>query len=90
MKPQSEKNYDQIDNLFVKLGMFWRLDLAFGDNFYPKLHQMYRLTSLEELGDGSDEEKKQLFITMASKVANRDLTPFFEIWGLMPSEKNKK
>ncbi|ABS23656.1 M60 family metallopeptidase [Bacillus cytotoxicus] len=89
MKPQSEKNYDQIDNLFVKLGMFWQLDLAFGDNFYPKLHQMYRLTSLEELGDGSDEEKKQLFITMASKVANRDLTPFFEIWGLMPSEKTK-
>ncbi|EOW9528153.1 M60 family metallopeptidase [Bacillus cytotoxicus] len=88
-KPQSEKNYDEIDSLFVKLAMFWQLDLAFGEHFYPKLHQMYRLLSVEQLGNGSDEEKKQLFMTMASKVANRDLTPFFEVWGLIPSEETK-
>ncbi|EJR89627.1 M60 family metallopeptidase [Bacillus cereus] len=90
-KPQSEKSYDKIDDTFQKLAMFWQLDLAFGDNFYPKLHQMYRLISEKELNDISDDEKKQLFIQMASNVSNRNLTPFFEKWGLMPSEitKNK-
>ncbi len=25
--------------------MFWQLHLVYGDQFYPKLHQMYRIMS---------------------------------------------
>lgn len=62
---------------FEKLVMFWQLHLAYGDQFYPKLHQMYRMLQNTEMPK-SDEEKKQLFIYMTSKLAGQNLTPFFE------------
>lgn len=36
-------------NVFEKLVMFWQLHLAYGDQFYPNLHQMYRLLHDTEL-----------------------------------------
>ncbi|MGG0123772.1 M60 family metallopeptidase [Bacillus paranthracis] len=73
---------------FEKLVMFWQLHLAYGDQFYPKLHQMYRMLQNTELPK-SDEEKKQLFIYMTSKLAGQNLTPFFEKWGLTPKDDTR-
>ncbi|WP_219811169.1 M60 family metallopeptidase, partial [Bacillus thuringiensis] len=71
------KNYDEISDVFVKLVMLWQLQLAYGEDFYPKLHQLYRDMPSSELPQ-NDENKKQLFMISASKVAKQNLIPFFE------------
>ncbi|MDF9615669.1 putative mucin/carbohydrate-binding domain-containing protein [Bacillus cereus] len=89
-----EKAFSYLDNpkaqelmgVFEKLVMFWQLDLAYGEHFYPNLHQMYRLLPEFEI-PASDEDKKQMFIYMASKVAEQNLVPFFEKWGLSPNDE---
>ncbi|KPU52718.1 M60 family metallopeptidase [Bacillus wiedmannii] len=81
---QSNKNYDEISDAFVKLVMLWQLQLAYGEDFYPKLHQLYRDMPSNELPQ-TDENKKQLFMISASKVAKQNLIPFFEKWGLRPN-----
>ncbi|MEC2941071.1 putative mucin/carbohydrate-binding domain-containing protein [Bacillus cereus] len=81
---QGNKNYDEISDVFVKLVMLWQLQLAYGEDFYPKLHQLYRDMPSSELPQ-TDENKKQLFMISASKVAKQNLIPFFEKWGLRPN-----
>ncbi|MFV5172147.1 putative mucin/carbohydrate-binding domain-containing protein [Bacillus cereus] len=80
--PDAQKKMEE----FEKLVMFWQLDLAYGDHFYPNLHQMYRLLPESEMPT-LDEDKKQMFIYMASKVAKQNLVPFFEKWGLSPNNE---
>ncbi|WP_144596809.1 putative mucin/carbohydrate-binding domain-containing protein [Bacillus cereus] len=83
-KPNDQKDFDNSDPVI----MFWQLHLIYGDQFYPKLHQMYRVLSdtefpmldIDEVV--SNREKKQMFIYMASKVAGQNLIPYFEKWGL--------
>lgn len=79
------KDYDKIKDPFVKLVMLWQLHLAYGDNFYPTLHQHYRDMPDEKLPK-TDEDKKQLFMIEASKAAKQNLIPFFEQWGLKPNQ----
>ncbi|MCU5501656.1 M60 family metallopeptidase, partial [Bacillus wiedmannii] len=81
---QVNKNYDEISDVFVKLVMLWQLQLAYGEDFYPTLHQLYRDMPSSELPQ-TDENKKQLFMISASKVAKQNLIPFFEKWGLRPN-----
>ncbi|MCU4988720.1 M60 family metallopeptidase [Bacillus cereus] len=81
---QPNKNYDEVSDVFVKLVMLWQLQLAYGEDFYPKLHQLYRDMPSNELPQ-TDENKKQLFMISASKVAKQNLIPFFEKWGLRPN-----
>ncbi|OXB99055.1 MULTISPECIES: putative mucin/carbohydrate-binding domain-containing protein [Bacillus] len=80
--PDAQKNMEE----FEKLVMFWQLDLAYGEHFYLNLHQMYRLLPESEM-PASDEDKKQMFIYMASKAAKQNLVPFFEKWGLGPNDE---
>ena len=84
-KPDAQENMDE----FEKLVMFWQLHLAYGDQFYPSLHQMYRLLHDTELPK-SDEEKKQMFIYMTSKVAGQNLIPFFDKWGLIANDATRE
>ncbi|MED1382555.1 M60 family metallopeptidase [Bacillus mycoides] len=81
---QPNKNYDDISDLFVKVVMLWQLQLAYGEDFYPKLHQLYRDMPSNEIPQ-TDETKKQLFMISASKAAKQNLIPFFEKWGLRPN-----
>ncbi|MBY0040960.1 S-layer protein [Bacillus cereus] len=81
---QTNKNYDEISDVFVKLVMLWQLQLAYGEDFYPKLHQLYRDMPSNEIPQ-TDETKKQLFMISASKAAKQNLIPFFEKWGLRPN-----
>ncbi|HDR6215700.1 MULTISPECIES: putative mucin/carbohydrate-binding domain-containing protein [Bacillus cereus group] len=80
-KPKAERFIDDIN----PLTMFWQLKVVYGEHFYPRLHQAYRLLPQSEMPH-SDEEKKQLFIYMTSKVAGQNLIPFFEEWGLTPND----
>ncbi|PQP82632.1 hypothetical protein C0Q44_14520 [Paenibacillus sp. PCH8] len=75
---QPTKNFTDSSS---KLEMLWQLNLAFGDNFYPELHRLYRETAKADLPT-TDDQKKQAFILNTSKVAHYDLTPFFDKWGL--------
>ncbi|PFZ97098.1 putative mucin/carbohydrate-binding domain-containing protein [Bacillus wiedmannii] len=83
-KPDAQEKMKE----FEKLVMFWQLHLVYGDQFYPHLHQMYRMLQDTEMPK-SDEEKKQLFIYMTSKLAGQNLTPFFEKWGLTPNDDTR-
>ncbi|PRT33327.1 putative mucin/carbohydrate-binding domain-containing protein [Bacillus wiedmannii] len=80
-KPKAERFIDDIN----PLTMFWELNVVYGEHFYPRLHQAYRLLPQSEMPH-SDEEKKQLFIYMTSQVAGQNLIPFFEEWGLTPND----
>ncbi|MGQ7872837.1 putative mucin/carbohydrate-binding domain-containing protein [Bacillus sp. 1A] len=79
-KPKAERIIDDIN----PLTMFWQLNVVYGEHFYPRLHQAYRLLPQSEM-PASDEEKKQMFVYMTSKVAGQNLIPFFEEWGLTPN-----
>ncbi|MES5864084.1 putative mucin/carbohydrate-binding domain-containing protein [Bacillus cereus group sp. RP32] len=79
-KPKAERIIDDIN----PLTMFWQLNVVYGEYFYPRLHQAYRLLPQSEM-PASDEEKKQIFVYMTSKVAGQNLIPFFEEWGLTPN-----
>ncbi len=80
------KNFDKQDE-FVRLGMFWQLELAFGSDFYPKLHQLYREESPQLW---TEQDKRQHFILSASKISNKNLTPFFEKWAIEVTDDTKK
>ncbi|PFT66185.1 peptidase M60 [Bacillus cereus] len=84
-KPNDQKAFDSSDPII----MFWQLHLVYGDQFYPRLHQMYRIMSDADYPPldtdqviTTDREKKQQFIYVASKVAGQNLIPYFEKWGL--------
>lgn len=85
------------------LGMFWQLQLAYepgytsemlkrnndgnltNDSYYAKMNRLYRsLTDAEKALD-----KDQLLIRKASESAGKDLTDFFESWGLVADSKTK-
>ncbi len=84
------KNFNDLPNgSLVKLAMFWQLRLVYGDNFYPELHQAYRALPADQLPVGNND-KSQFFMLMASKVANQNLIPFFEMWGLYPSDQTRQ
>lgn len=78
--------FGQVKGYFF---MFWQLALAFGDEFYLKLQQLYRAIPYEELPK-TDDEKIQGFIYNASKVAKQNLLPFFDKWGLKASEETRQ
>lgn len=82
---QPTKNFTDSNS---KLEMLWQLNLAFGDNFYPELHRLYREMAKADLPT-TDDQKKQAFILNTSKVAHYDLTPFFDKWGLSATNETR-
>ncbi|WDA53658.1 MAG: hypothetical protein PPFGHCPK_00070 [Spiroplasma endosymbiont of Drosophila atripex] len=86
--PDKDKNFDDIESPWVKLGMFWQLEQAFGETFYSMLNQSYRLLD-SKLLPTNNKQKKQLFIWMASKVTKRDLSTFFVKWGIKLDEETE-
>lgn len=78
------KDFNTLQDLFAKLTMFWQLQMAFGDNFYPTISQLYRTDYLIV------PNMQQDFVKITSKVANRNLIPFFEKWGFSITDDTKK
>ncbi|MEN8648225.1 M60 family metallopeptidase [Bacillus toyonensis] len=86
---QTNKEYKDIDDLWVKLVMLWQLHLAYGEEFYPDLHRLYRELPESSLPQ-TDEDKIQAFIYNTSKVAKQNLLPFFDQWGLKATLVTRK
>ncbi|MBH5319045.1 hypothetical protein I6N90_14660 [Paenibacillus sp. GSMTC-2017] len=86
---QPTRDYNKLEDLFVKVTMLWQLQLAYGDQFYPELHKAYRDMNYNQLPQ-TDEDMISMFIVMTSKTANQNLIPFFEKWGLNADEETIK
>ena len=84
---QATRDYNANDDVFIKLGMFWQLDLTFGKDFYARLARSYR-----DSGNfpSVDDARQQRFILETSKVSGFNLTPFFEKWGLAVSSATQQ
>ena len=86
------------------LGMFWQLHLAYepgytyeildrnndnnkdNDSHYTKMNRFYRNRTADEK---KIKDKDQLLIVMASKAAGKDLTDFFDSWGIKITSETK-
>lgn len=79
-RTDANKNFnDSSVEVFVRLGMFQQLWLAYGDNFFQRLHRQAR----EEkplLKD--DAAKMRFFMLKACTITGHNLTGFFKKWGL--------
>ena len=89
----------QAGNVFVQLGMYWQLHLAYdgggdvmngGDSldFFNKFFTAYKSGSYNGSGI-SGVSKDEKIALIASQVANRDLTEFFTRWGMELSDAVK-
>lgn len=84
----------KANDVFVGLGMYWQLHLAYDGagetsmDFYSQLHQKYRDEAYRStLPAGLDQDS--LFAVIASDTAEKNLTPFFERWGVSIQEQAK-
>jgi hypothetical protein len=79
--PLETRDYSKIDHTSMGLWMLDQLRRGFGPHFYAHLHQELRvLTARGELPAGTDSDKKQILALYSARVADRDLTPFFDQW----------
>ncbi len=91
-----DKIYDKVtshtigraQNVFVQLGMYWQLHLAYDKNktFEDKDSIYARINKFARTYDNANKySRDDLTILFASEAAGKDLTDFFETWGLIPS-----
>ena len=59
-----DRDYLAEKDVFMKVALFWQLRLAFGPDFYPRLHRAYREMPMPE----TDAAKIQTFIEKASEI----------------------
>lgn len=78
--PTASKNFDGIEDPFIKLAMFRQLWLAFGSDFYTQLHKVTREKKLAN--SATDLQKKEFFMLRACEISGRNLTNFFQKWGM--------
>ena len=77
-------------NVFVQLGMYWQLHLAYDDGneplkFFNQFFKAWKAGAYKEDGYTYDER----VALIASKTANKDLTDFFTRWGMTLGEEAK-
>ena len=74
------------NNVFVQLGMYWQLHLAYDGADQPLafFNQFFKLWKSGEYGSGYTYDERVALI--ASKVADRNLTEFFTRWGMTLSD----
>lgn len=76
----SVRNFENAGD-WGKLYMFHQLWLAFGDDFYIKLHRQSREHSVQA-GNMNDLERQRFLMVKACTISGYDLTTFFKKWGL--------
>ena len=77
------------NDVFVQLGMYWQLHLAYDDgtnplNFY---NSFFKKWNAKDWGPASTYDERVAVV--ASKTAGKNLTAFFEHWGMTLSETVK-
>lgn len=78
--PDAERDFNSsASDVWTRLGMFYQLQLAFGEDFYKELHKNIRTLNPTI---NSDSDRMRTFMLASCKIANKDLTNFFTKWGL--------
>lgn len=79
------------NNVFVQLGLYWQLHLAYddGDNPLDFYNRFFKAWKSGEHFQGA-ESYADRFARTASAVANRDLTEFCTRWGMVLSDSTKE
>lgn len=74
------------NNVFVQLGMYWQLHLAYDEAAQPLAfyNEFFQLWKSGEYGSGYSYDERVALI--ASQVADRNLTEFFTRWGMTLSD----
>lgn len=82
------KRSGAANNVFVQLGMYWQLHLAYDSEDSPLAfyNAFFRLWKAKEYAGYSYDDRVAL---VASKAADRDLTEFFTHWGMELGEGAK-
>lgn len=83
-KPVRERHFEDAD-IWTRLLMFDQLRRAYGEQFYARVAEQFRVDRL--LGTpvpsaSDDTARQQEFALRAAQVAGQDLTGFFEAWGI--------
>lgn len=96
-----ESGYDQIftrvaeaqpgmsNNVFVQLGLYWQLHLAYDEADKP-LDFYNRFFKLWKSGAVTAESSDDRFALVAAETADADLTEFLTRWGMRLSEETKQ
>ena len=76
------------NNVFVQLGMYWQLHLAYDEAAQPLdfYNRFFKLWKENKYGSYTYDERVAL---IASEVAQRDLTEFFTRWGMTLGDQAK-
>ena len=81
--PKAERDLSTMKSDRLTVLMFDQLRRGFGANFYARLFQVIRRENVCGLPEPETNlAVKQHFIRTAARVSNRNLTPFFEEWGI--------
>ncbi|AKU15640.1 M60 family metallopeptidase [Luteipulveratus mongoliensis] len=74
-------SYKTTFDPYEKLVMFEQLRLTFGDDFWPRLHQLVRQEK-PAAGTYTDEALRlRNFVVLTSRVVGYDLSDFYRAWG---------
>ncbi|KQO81126.1 hypothetical protein ASF17_13500 [Frigoribacterium sp. Leaf263] len=89
-QPIEQRDYMATGDVWTRLFLYDQLRRAFGDDFYAHLNQEYRvMRALGESQPVGAEAQRQLFAVTASRVADRDLTEYFQQWGMALDEATR-
>jgi len=89
-QPVEERVYMSEGSLWTRLFLYDQLRRAFGDDFYPRVNQEYRvMRALGEQQPSGAEAQRQLFAVTTSRVADRDLSEYFRQWGFALDDETK-
>ncbi len=92
-----EKIYDKVtshtlgrsQNVFVTLGMYWQLHLAYDNELtFTDKDSIFSRINIESRNykNTNNYSKDDLLILFSSIAAKKDLTDYFEIWGIKASD----
>lgn len=84
MEKEGDKDFHTDTSIWMQLGFYIQFYKAFGDNFYPRLNQEYRILINPDFPD--NEAKLQGLLLHSSLVTERNLTAFFAKWGIYANE----
>jgi len=77
-------------SIWIKAGMFNQLMIAYGYDIFSYVNQEYRnMYYSGETMPVSNEEKRQCFMKIVSQVTKRNLTDYYEKWGLHPNNDTR-
>ncbi|PZF57769.1 hypothetical protein DEJ23_06410 [Curtobacterium sp. MCSS17_008] len=82
-QPVDQRRFDEAGQ-WVRLLMFDQLRRAYGEDFFPRLAEQFRVERLlgAPVPSATDTDaRKQQFALRAAQVAGQDLSGFFDAWG---------